>query len=74
MWGRGRKALGLVLGGGAALLAYAILRHPDTSGAVALRATLVVALILCGLAVFDVVTRYVAEPGRAGARPRPRFL
>jgi hypothetical protein len=48
--------------------------NPDTSGAVALRATLVVAIILCGLAVFDVVVRYVGEPCRAGARPRPRFL
>jgi hypothetical protein len=74
MWGRGRKALGLVLGSGAALLAYVTMTNPDTAGAVALRATLVVALILCGLAVFDVVTRYAAEAGRAGARPRPRFL
>lgn len=74
MWGRGRKALGLVLGSGAALLAYGLMRHPDTSVEVALRATLVVAVILCGLAIFDVVARWVAEPGRAGARPRPRFL
>jgi TIR domain len=75
MWGHGHKALGLALGAGAGLLAEAAISTPATSWEVAIRATLLVALILFGLAVVDVVARYVAEARRQpGARlSRPRF-
>ena len=74
MWGHGHKLLGLALGAGAALLANAAIPDPDTAEEVATRATLLVALILLGLAVVDVVARYAAEARQPGARlSRPRF-
>jgi TIR domain len=74
MWGHGRRALGLALGAGAGLLANALISAPDTAEEVAVRATLLVALILLGLAVVDLVTRYVAEARQPGARlSRPGF-
>jgi len=74
MWGSGRKALGLAFGAGAGLLAYAVMSAPGTAGEVAIRATLLVALILCGLAAVDLATRYAAEAGQSGAKlSRPRF-
>jgi len=74
MWGHGHKALGLALGAGAGLLANAAISAPGTAGEVAIRATLLVALILFGLAVVDVVVRYVTEARQPEASlSRPGF-
>jgi hypothetical protein len=74
MWGHGHKLLGLALGAGAGLLTNAVMPDPGTAEEVAIRATLLVALILLGLAVVDLVTRYVAEARQAGPRlSRPGF-
>ena len=74
MWGHGRRALGLALGAGAGLLANALISAPDTAEEVAVRATLLVALIVLGLAVVDLVTRYAAEARQPEASlSRPGF-
>ena len=73
----GREAtgsIGLALGAGAGLLAHAVMAAPASPGEAAVRVTLMVGVVLAGLAAVDLAGRLAAQGDQAGARlSRPRF-
>ncbi len=74
LWPRGHWSIGLALGAGAGLLAHAVMAAPASPAEAAVRVTLMVGVVLAGLAAVDLAGRLAAQGDQAGARlSRPRF-
>ena len=71
-WAGRRGKVGLALGIAGAALAQALVDSPTSAGAFALRVTLVVGVVLSGLAALDLAARLAGQERRPGLQqPRP---
>jgi TIR domain len=74
LWARGRTSIGLGLGAAAGLLAHATAATPGSPGETALRVTVLVGLVVSGLAAVEMAGRLWAQRDQAGQPlPRARF-